>query len=52
MLKPLMPRFHPHLSVSLMDVAKKQVPVKLKPIVGEESLLPSPTPLTELLKSC
>ena len=34
MLKPLVPKFRSDLSVRLKDIAEKQVPVKLKPIVG------------------
>ena len=33
MLKPIMPKFHSDLSVRLRDIAEKQVPVRLKPIV-------------------
>ena len=33
MLKPLMPKFRSDLSVRLRNIAEKQVPVKLKPIV-------------------
>ena len=33
MLKPLVPKFHSDLSVRLRDIAEKQVPVKLKPIL-------------------
>ena len=35
-LKPLVPKFHPDLSARLKDIAekKKQVPAKLKPMVG------------------
>ena len=33
MLKPLVAKFRPDLSVRLQDVAEKQVPAKLKPIV-------------------
>ena len=33
MLKPLMPNFRSDLSVLLRDIAEKQVPEKLKPIV-------------------
>ena len=33
MLKPLVPKFRSDLSVRLKDIAEKQVPVKLKPIV-------------------
>ena len=35
MLKPLVPKFRPGLSVQLEDIAEKQVPAKLKPIVGD-----------------
>ena len=38
MLKPLVPRFRPDLSVRLRDIAEKQVPAKMKPIVGGISL--------------
>ena len=34
MLNPLAPKFRPDLSARLKDIAKKQVPAKLKPIVG------------------
>ena len=34
MLKRLVPKFRPHLSASLNNTAEKQVPAKLKPIVG------------------
>ena len=34
MLKPLVPNFRYDLSVRLRDVAEKQVPAELKPIVG------------------
>ena len=33
MLKPLVPKFRPELSVRLKDIAEAQVPAKLKPIV-------------------
>ena len=33
MLKLIVPKFHSDLSISLRDIAEKQVPVKLKPIV-------------------
>ena len=33
MLKPPVPKFRPDLSVRLRDIAEKQVPAKLKPIV-------------------
>ena len=33
MLKPLVPKFRPDLSVCLKDITEKQIPVKLKPIV-------------------
>ena len=33
MLKHLVPKFCPDLSVRLKDIAEKQVPAKLKPIV-------------------
>ena len=33
-LKPLVPKFRPDLCASLKDIAEKQVPAKLKPIVG------------------
>ena len=33
MLKPLVPKFRSDLSIRLRDIAEKQVPVKLKPIV-------------------
>ena len=36
MLKPLVPRFRFDLSVRSRDIAEKQVPVKLKPIVGAD----------------
>ena len=34
MLKYLVPKFGPNLSARLKDIAKKQIPVKLKPIVN------------------
>ena len=34
MLKPLVPKFRSDLYVRLMNIAEKQVPVKLKPIVS------------------
>ena len=34
MLKSPVPKFRPDLSARLKDIAEKQVPVKLKPIVG------------------
>ena len=34
MLKPLVPKFRPDLSAHIKDIAEKQVPAKLKPIVG------------------
>ena len=34
MLKPLVPKFRSDLSFRLRDIAEKQIPVKLKPIVG------------------
>ena len=34
MLKILVPKFRPDLSTRLKDIAEKQVPAKLKPIVG------------------
>ena len=34
MLKPIVPKFRSDLSVRLRDIAEKQVPAKLKPIVG------------------
>ena len=37
-LKPLVPKFHPHLSVRSMDIAEEQVPAKLKPIVDFERI--------------
>ena len=33
MLKPLVPKFHSDLSVRSRDIAEKQVPAKLTPIV-------------------
>ena len=33
MLKPLVPKFRPDLLARLKDMAEKQVPAKLKPIV-------------------
>ena len=38
MLKLLVSKFRPHLSARFKDIAEKQVPAKLKPIVG---ILPS-----------
>ena len=40
MLKPLVPKFCPDLSARLKDIAEKQVPVKVKPIVGHRLLSP------------
>ena len=34
MLKPLVPKFRSDISVRLRNIAEKQVPVKLKTIVG------------------
>ena len=34
MLKPIEPKFRPDLSARLRDIAEKQIPAKLKPIVG------------------
>ena len=34
MLKPLLPKFRSDLSVCLMNIAEKQVPATLKPIVA------------------
>ena len=34
MLKPLVPKIRPDLSARLKDIAEKQVPAKLNPIVG------------------
>ena len=34
MLKPIMPKFRPDLYARLRDMADKQVPAKLKPIVN------------------
>ena len=39
MLKPVVPKLRPDLSVRLKDIAEKQVPAKLKPIVVDENLL-------------
>ena len=33
MLNPLVPKFRPDLSARFKDIAEKQVPAKLKPIV-------------------
>ena len=33
MLKPIVSKFHSDLSVHFKDIAEKQVPVELKPIV-------------------
>ena len=38
MLKTLVAKFRPDLSARFKDIAEKQVPAKLKPIVG---ILPS-----------
>ena len=35
MLKPLVPKFRLDLSARLKGIAEKQVPAKLKPILGE-----------------
>ena len=35
MLKHFVPKFRPDLSARLKDIAVKQVPAKLKPIVGK-----------------
>ena len=37
-LKPLVPKFRPDLLARLKDTAEKQVPAKLKPIVGGQKL--------------
>ena len=37
MLKPLVSKFRPDLSVRSKDIAEKQVPGKLKPIVDDET---------------
>ena len=34
MPKPLAPKFRPDLSALLKDIVEKQVPAKLKPVVG------------------
>ena len=34
MLKAIVPKFRSYLSVRFRDIAEKQVPAKLKPIVG------------------
>ena len=34
-LNPLVPKFRSDLSVRLTDIAEKQIPAKLKPIVGK-----------------
>ena len=36
--KPIVSKFRPDLSARLKDIAKKQVPAKLKPIVANGSL--------------
>ena len=41
MLKPLVPKFCPDIFVRLRDVAEKQVPAKLKPIVNNENSVPT-----------
>ena len=33
MLKPLVPKFRSDISVGLRDIAEKQVPAELKPII-------------------
>ena len=38
MLKTIVPKFHHDLLVPLKDIAEKQVPVLLKPIVDKGSL--------------
>ena len=38
MLKPLMSKFRPDLFDRSKDIAEKQVPAKLKPIVGTPSV--------------
>ena len=38
MLNPLVPKFRLDLSVGSKDIAEKQVPAKLKPIVGQDSI--------------
>ena len=37
-LKPLVPKFRPGLLSRLRDIAEKQIPVKLKPIVVHNDL--------------
>ena len=39
MLKPLVPKFRPDLRVRLKDIAEKQVPARLKPIVPTWSFM-------------
>ena len=38
MLKPLEPKLRSDISVRLRNITEKQVPVKLKPIVGPDYL--------------
>ena len=38
MLKPIVPKFRQDLTVRSKDIAEKQVPAKLKPIVGRRIL--------------
>ena len=38
MLKPLVPKFRQDLAVSLQNIAEKQVPEKLKPIVTSHAI--------------
>ena len=47
MLKPLVPKFCSDLSVRLRDIAEKQVPAKLKPIVVWREPSGKETPGTE-----
>ena len=39
MLKPPMSKFYSDLSVRLRDIAEKQVPAKLKPMVDERNTI-------------
>ena len=49
MLKPPVPKFRPDLSARLKDIAEKQVPAKLRPIVGTCNQLARKAPMQTTL---
>ena len=52
MLRPVVPKFRPELSVRVKEIIEKQVPAKLKPIVDNGNTSFDPTqPQTENLVS-